>query len=85
MMDALRVPVQKYHQGVRPTFTNVHDLRVGGGWAFSGATTVDGKGKSLGMLDDADTTDDIYALLHQEKGKWRVMEWDYFTEVGWFP
>ena len=85
IMDALRVPVQKYHKGVRPTFTNVFDFRVGGGWAFLGATTVDGKGKSLGMFDDADITDSIYALLHLEKGKWRVMEWGYFTDVGWFP
>ena len=80
IMNALRVPVQKFLKGKRPTFTEVSNFRVGGGWAFLDATTVDSKGKYLGIPE---FTSSLSALLHLEKGKWRVLEWDYFTDVGW--
>ena len=77
IMNALRVPVQKSYHGRRPTFTNVRDFRVGGGWAHLSCAVVDSKGKPF----DPEMQLDLSALLHLEKGKWRVVEWVYAGDV----
>ena len=80
IMNVLRVPVQKFHKGKRPTFTNVDNFRVGGSWAHLSAITVDSKGKPLGP-DPEQPYMSLSALLHLEKGKWRVVEWAYHGDV----
>ena len=77
IMDALRVPVQKYHKGKRPTFTYVDNFRVGGGWAHLSCQVVDSKGRPL----ETEMQLDFSALLKWEKGKWRVVEWSYHGDV----
>ncbi len=80
IMNALRVPVQKFHKGKRPTFTYVDNFRVGGGWAHLSAMTVDGKGKPLGP-DPEQPYIGLSALLKLQNGKWRVVEWSYHGDV----
>ncbi len=80
IMNALRVPVQKFHKGKKPTFTGVDGFRVGGGWAHLNATTVDSKDKPLGP-DPEEPYMNLSALLHLEKGKWRVVTWAYHGDV----
>ena len=80
IMDALRVPVQKFHKGKKPTFTYVDNFRVGGGWAHLSATTVDSKGKPLGP-DPEEPYMGLSALLKLQNGKWRVVEWAYHGDV----
>lgn len=82
IMNALRVPVQKFHKGKRPTFTNVNSFRVGGGWAHLSCEVVDSKGRPL----ETEMQLDFSALLKLEKGKWRVVEWAYHgdvVQIGW--
>ena len=80
IMDALRVPVQKSFKGKKPTFTYVDNFRVGGGWAHLSALPVDSKGKA--MVPDPEMGNmPLTALLHLEKGKWRVVEWIYAGDV----
>lgn len=80
IMDALRVPVQKSYKGKKPTFTSVDEFRVGGGWAHLSAMTVDSKGKPLAPDPDSPYMP-LTALLHMEKGRWRVVEWIYAGDV----
>lgn len=68
IMDALRVPVQKFHKGEKPTFTYVDEFRVGGGWAHLSAQTVDSKGKPMGADPEMGNLP-LTALLHMEKGQ----------------
>ena len=77
IMDALRAPVQKFYKGKRPTFTGVDAFRVGGGWAHLSAEVVDSKGRPM----ETEMQLDFSALLHLEKGKWRVVEWAYHGDV----
>ena len=82
IMNALRVPVTKYHKGKRVTFTQVDEFRVGGGWAHLGCVPVDDKGRQLGDRELPYLT----ALLHLEKGQWRVKEYVYagdVVEISW--
>lgn len=81
IMNALRVPVAK-EEGKRPTFTNVRNFRVGGGWAFLDCNAVDSKGHLLGPRD----LPDMSALLKWNKGKWKVVEWGFHgdvVQIGW--
>ncbi len=80
IMDALRVPVQKFHKGKKPTFTGVNNFRVGGGWAHLTASTIDSKGRSIGP-DPEEPYMNLSALLKLEKGKWRVVTWAYHGDV----
>ena len=80
IMNALRVPVQKFHKGKKPTFTNVDSFRVGGGWAHLSAMTVDSKGKPLGP-DPEEPYMQLSALLKLVKGQWKVVEWSYHGDV----
>lgn len=80
IMNALRVPVQRFHKGKKPTFTYVNNFRVGGGWAHLTATTVDSKGKPLGP-DPEEPYMNLSALLKLSNGKWRVVEWSYHGDV----
>ena len=80
IMNALRIPLTKFHQGKRVTFTNVGQFRVGGGWAHLSAQTVDANNKPLGPYA-AQSGMPLAALLHLEKGKWRVVEWIYAGDV----
>lgn len=80
IMNALRVPVQRFHKGKKPTFTYVSNFRVGGNWAHLSATTVDSKGKPLGP-DPEEPYMNLSALLKQVNGKWRVVEWAYHGDV----
>ena len=77
IMDALRVPITKESGGKRVTFTYVDEFRVGGGWACLGCVPVDAKGKPIGPPD----LTYLSALLHFEKGKWRVKETVYAGDV----
>ena len=77
IMDALRVPVQKYHKGKRPTFTNVYNFRVGGGWAHLSGGVVDSKGRTMGE----EGVLDFSGLLRKVNGKWKVVEWAYHGDV----
>ena len=82
IMNALRVPVQKAYKGRRPTFTNVNNFRVGGGWAHLSCAVVDSKGKTF----DPEIGLDFSALLRKVKGQWRVVEWAYHgdvVQIGW--
>ena len=77
IMNALRVPVQKLYHGRRPTFTDVRNFRVGGGWAHLSCAVVDSKGRPM----ETEMQLDFSALLHQVNGKWRVVEWSYHGDV----
>ena len=80
IMDAIRVPVQRFHKGKRPTFTYVDNFRVGGGWAHLSAVTVDSKNKPLGP-DPEEPYMGMSALLKLVKGQWKVVEWSYHGDV----
>lgn len=80
IMNALRVPVQRFHKGKKPTFTYVSGFRVGGGWAHLSAMTVDSKGKPLGP-DPESPYMGLSALLKRVNGNWRVVEWSYHGDV----
>lgn len=80
IMDALRIPLTKSHRGKRITFTRVDEFRVGGGWAHLNAATVDANNKPLGP-DPSEPYMSLSALLHLEKGRWRVVEWIYAGDV----
>ena len=77
ILNALRIPVTKYHKGKRITFTNVEPFNVGGGWAYVFCRPADSKGKSLGPRD----LPYLSALLRFKKGKWSVAEWSYAGDV----
>ncbi len=77
IMNALRVPVQKSYHGRRPTFTDVRDFRVGGGWAHLSCEVVDSKGRPM----ETEMQLDFSALLHLVNGKWHVVEWAYHGDV----
>ena len=77
ILNALRIPVTKYHGGKRITFYDVEPFNVGGGWAYVYCRPADSKGRSLGPRD----LPYLSALLHLEKGKWRVLEYTYAGDV----
>ena len=80
IMNALRIPVTKFHKGRRVTFTNVNQFRVGGGWAHLSAQTVDANNKPLGPDPEMPYTP-LVALLKWQNGGWRVVEWNYPSDV----
>ena len=80
IMNALRLPVTKFHKGKRVTFTRVNNFRVGGGWAHLSAQTVDAKNKALGPSPDEPYMT-LSALLKWQNGAWRVVDWSYHGDV----
>lgn len=77
ILNALRIPVTKYHGGKRITFYDVEPFNVGGGWAYVYCRPANSKGKSLGPRD----LPYLSALLRYNKGKWSVSEWSYSGDV----
>lgn len=77
ILNALRIPVTKFHKGKRITFYDVEPFNVGGGWAYIYCRPVDSKGKSLGPRD----LPYLSALLRFKKGKWSVAEMSYAGDV----
>jgi hypothetical protein len=80
IMEIMRAPVSK-RIGKRVTFTG--SVKICGEWAtFSGnVEPTDGVRPKTG--DAADLLSlDFFALLRLEKGKWKLLLWDFGGDVG---
>ena len=77
ILNALRIPVTKYHGGKKVTFYDVEPLMVGGGWAYLYCRPANDKGKSL----SSGKIKNVAALLRIRNGKWSVVEWAYAEDV----
>lgn len=81
IMDALRVPVEKKLK--QPVIFNIDHLKVQNGWAFllgkpqqPDGQPVDYHGTDFQDAVDAGAFDDsIIGLLHEVRGKWRVVQY----------
>jgi hypothetical protein len=79
IMDAMRVPISK-HAGTKVTFTG--SVQVSGKWARFGGNVAPADGKSL-KAEVADEMElDLFALLRNENGEWKVLYWAFSGDIS---
>src|SRR5688572_6251475 len=79
IMEAMRVPISK-HAGTKVTFTG--EVKVSGKWARFGGNVAPADGKPL-KAEVADEMElDLFALLRNENGKWKVLFWAFSGDIS---